>query len=365
MKTAMQARNGPAATTTLPAPRGFGAAPGAAAPVQRSGRGQPSLKRKERDDREDKQPPKRHTPERPEDLDGYDADDDTDPDSDTDEDRSDGEREDGRRRGRSRLLVGEGDLSFARALTTRHPGIRRNLTATTYEPAEYQNTAYPTTGPQNKSALEGQGTSVLHGVNATTMADDRRLANRYPRIHFNFPHTGQRDGSTAKVIDGFFGNARRMQKTGDRVRMGMVKASNRSKQGKKTNAHYKGVYQIGAATRKHRYKLVGKRKFGSSRFPGYEHRETKQGKSARSAAGGGREYAFERVGTDEEFDTRPEAYRSDAVDTADETSDYTSADDEPTEPERNPPRRDRDDDDDDPMGGGGMGLGQLRPGIAT
>lgn len=80
------------------------------------------------------------------------------------------------------LMVGEGNLSFARSLAQKERIDPKNLTVTTYE-AEAQLSPEALT---NAQALRAGGATVLHGVDATdlqaTFGD-----TKFDTIVFNFP----------------------------------------------------------------------------------------------------------------------------------------------------------------------------------
>ena len=85
------------------------------------------------------------------------------------------------------LLVGEGDLSFARALARDPKSRAANIVATTFE---YERSVCPA-GHMNARTLQTLGAKVLHGVDARRL-DDRRLPAKAELIGFQFPNTGTR-----------------------------------------------------------------------------------------------------------------------------------------------------------------------------
>jgi 25S rRNA (uracil2634-N3)-methyltransferase len=88
------------------------------------------------------------------------------------------------------LLIGEGDLSFARSLVTHHNC--SNVTATVYESLEELKSKYPQ-AEDNIRAIEEAGGVVKFGVDATKMKpwiEGKERKGVMDRIFFNFPHVG-------------------------------------------------------------------------------------------------------------------------------------------------------------------------------
>ncbi|KUI64650.1 25S rRNA (uridine-N(3))-methyltransferase [Cytospora mali] len=91
------------------------------------------------------------------------------------------------------LLIGEGDLSFSKALIDHH--YCANVTATVLEPSLEELTAkYPHVNG-NIEAIEAEGSKVVYGVDAKKMGPFVHRAGResvgsMDRIIFNFPHVG-------------------------------------------------------------------------------------------------------------------------------------------------------------------------------
>ncbi|KAJ0108625.1 hypothetical protein J7T55_015059 [Diaporthe amygdali] len=91
------------------------------------------------------------------------------------------------------LLVGEGDLSFSRALVEHH--YCENVTATVLEKDLEELTAkYPHVN-ENVELIEAEGSKVAYGVDAKKMAPWAKKSGKdsvgiMDRIIFNFPHVG-------------------------------------------------------------------------------------------------------------------------------------------------------------------------------
>ena len=89
------------------------------------------------------------------------------------------------------LLIGEGDLSFARSLVEYHNC--ENVTATVYESREELEGKYPYVG-ENSTLVEDLGARVVYEVDATKTKGKAGLGGvgigTMDRIFFNFPHVG-------------------------------------------------------------------------------------------------------------------------------------------------------------------------------
>lgn len=85
------------------------------------------------------------------------------------------------------VLVGEGDLSFARALARDPKSRAANIIASTFEAERGVCSA----GRMNARSLKDPGAKVLHGVDVRHL-DDLRLPTKAELIAFQFPNTGTR-----------------------------------------------------------------------------------------------------------------------------------------------------------------------------
>lgn len=85
------------------------------------------------------------------------------------------------------LLVGEGNLSFAKSLLSLPCGIT-SMTATTFE--KQKDISVET--KDNATILHCHGATVYHGVDAARL-NDRLAARKYNTIIFQFPNVGSRD----------------------------------------------------------------------------------------------------------------------------------------------------------------------------
>lgn len=199
-----------------------------------------------------------------------------------------------------RLFLGEADFSYARAVVNKkkakHPNLVKSIIATAYESKERLERLYPDTFQSNKQYLEEKKVTLMYEVDATDLHEDKRLKNRaVERIHFNFPHDKSKfqDRTLPELIKKFFESAGKIQKERDRVYVALPKPKDISKR-----QFYEGfVYGIYDAAREANYNLIAKRKFGSERYPGYEHKITGINSGA-SVAEEAREYIFEKLAED-------------------------------------------------------------------
>lgn len=83
------------------------------------------------------------------------------------------------------LLVGDGDLSFAAALS----GLKicRSLTATTWDSRERLTKSFPR-AEENIRLIEGNGDTIQYEVDATNLKDSIKEGDMYDTIAWNFPH---------------------------------------------------------------------------------------------------------------------------------------------------------------------------------
>nr|GME05790.1 heavy metal-associated isoprenylated plant protein 41-like protein [Ipomoea batatas] len=87
------------------------------------------------------------------------------------------------------LLVGEGDFSFSASLAAAF-GSAANMTATSLDSEEFLKSNYCLATVHLKE-LKRRGCKVIHGVDATSMANHPYLiGSTFDRIIFNFPHSG-------------------------------------------------------------------------------------------------------------------------------------------------------------------------------
>jgi len=94
------------------------------------------------------------------------------------------------------LLIGEGNFSFAYALTINPPSQLQHLppqsvTATAYDSEEECLAKYPD-AQEKIGALRARGVNVLFGVDATKLEKVSQLkGKRWDKVVWNFPHSGR------------------------------------------------------------------------------------------------------------------------------------------------------------------------------
>ncbi|KAL7088175.1 hypothetical protein ACP275_13G112300 [Erythranthe tilingii] len=87
------------------------------------------------------------------------------------------------------LLVGEGDFSFSACLAVAF-GCASNIIATSLDSEEFLKNNYPHAA-SNIEKLKSRGCEVIHGIDATKMANSKLLEpHKFNRIIFNFPLAG-------------------------------------------------------------------------------------------------------------------------------------------------------------------------------
>jgi len=193
-----------------------------------------------------------------------------------------------------RLMLGEADLSYAVDYAKRHPG--EIFIASTYETREVLELKYDKECiAKNISELQDAGIEVLHGVDATTLHEDKRFEDlSIDMLQFNFPHTGSRARGehTSALVKSFFDSASKKLPEGGMVRMYMVKGTGA------TRSHYKGQYGKGEAVHQAGFTLERKRKMSDSSEGSYKHQPTKPGKDSPLSPAfdteSSREYSFRK-----------------------------------------------------------------------
>ena len=205
---------------------------------------------------------------------------------------------------KTRLLLGEGDFSFACALVRKHSGSHPNIghviTATAYESEAELKKKYPRTFDIHVQFLRQHSVTLLFSVDAQALHTHPDLGERkFDCIHFNCPHDGSsyKTGRLKAILGQFFKSACHLQELSGRVYMALPKPLNAEGQldGQK-NTFYKLIsYDIYENTRNAGYGLVKKRHFGKDRYPGYGHVQTNKSEAAAVAVSQTKEYIFEKT----------------------------------------------------------------------
>ena len=167
------------------------------------------------------------------------------------------------------LLVGEGNLSFAKTLMTMpQTGVTR-VTATVFE--KERNASDETA--KNAQSILHRGGEVLYGVDATRL--DKSIARqKFDTIIFQFPNVGSREskhGHTSNhvMIRRFLRSAASYLGEGGKVFITAV-----------DSPHYAGAFKLDEAAAFAGYETPQCYPFDPSMFPGYSHTNTNDDESA-------------------------------------------------------------------------------------
>lgn len=167
------------------------------------------------------------------------------------------------------LLVGEGNLSFTLSLTDMDRIVPSRLTATTFETEkELSNTTQA-----NAKELRAAGVTVLHGIDATDLADTFG-SQRFDTIVFQFPNAGSRDsveGHTANfvLVRDFLTSAAKQLAYGGQVLISAI-----------DSPYYEGSFQFEEAAEEAGFLPPKAYAFDPEQFSDYEHTMTHQDGSA-------------------------------------------------------------------------------------
>jgi 25S rRNA (uracil2634-N3)-methyltransferase len=177
------------------------------------------------------------------------------------------------------LLVGEGDLSFARSLATSF-GDGSNITATTLDSLSFVLEHYGN-GYRNVQALQALGATVLHEVDATRA--NLKLTDVYV---FNFPHPGWLDEPSRNrrgarfgdekcdrqirrhrnLLAGFFDNLQRLLPRDSTAR---VYITTKVLGAVDDSASHRDMWNVPDVGRARGFSLIEERSFSASTYPGY------------------------------------------------------------------------------------------------
>lgn len=192
-------------------------------------------------------------------------------------------REFSRKGYKTRLLIGEGNFTYAENLIhihqETHSELGKSIIAT-----EFQTPTEQTTRERVNSLIK-QGVSVYFNVDAKNL--HLQFNQRIPRIHWNCPNGGgtiqQKEQFKGTVIH-FFQSGSKLQKAGDRIHITLLQEPNI------WQVRQNQCDLVKAATESN-YHLVRKRLF-HERYPGYQHKKTNGNDSIDSKK---REFVFEKV----------------------------------------------------------------------
>lgn len=167
------------------------------------------------------------------------------------------------------LLVGEGNLSFARCLIEKHRIYPHNMSATTYE----SETELSEQAKTNAAFLEKSGAFVLHNVDAGHL---HRVftGEKFASIIFQFPNIGSRKPVRGRnpnfnLVRGFLNSARNCLYNSGKVIITAV-----------DSPHYAGAFQFEEAAEKTDFHPPKSYAFDPKDFSGYSHTNTNDDESA-------------------------------------------------------------------------------------
>ncbi|MCH9769575.1 MAG: DUF2431 domain-containing protein [Gammaproteobacteria bacterium] len=208
---------------------------------------------------------------------------------------------------RRRLILGDGDFSYAYALVNKHPEIAAYILVTEIRQKSELEKIYGDSFKKHYQALKEKKVKMKFGVDATRLPE-YNFQQHYRRIHFNAPQLGvgennYNSGNLQALVQAFFLSAAGYQQQGDKVYMALPK----DQQGWMQNFRYGFMYRLYEASFSAGYQYVAKRKFKEDsrlRYGGYKHKQTSSNEGAEKAVHSMREYIFKKVGaelTQEEY----------------------------------------------------------------
>lgn len=176
---------------------------------------------------------------------------------------------------RERLILGEADFSYTKALIKKHenalPELPKFITATELRDKETLEAKYEDF-QENIAYIQSKGGATFVGVDAKNI-QNAFPNKRFERIHFNAPYIKDKEATadTRNLVSGFFASASKVQNEADRVHISLVDKIDR----KGGRYFWHGAtYDIIEASAQAGYKLLKKRKFDNTRYVGYIHKET-------------------------------------------------------------------------------------------
>ncbi len=167
------------------------------------------------------------------------------------------------------LLVGEGNMSFAKSLLAMPVTQITHMTATTFE--KKKDLSHDVI--KNANFLKRIGVLVMHGVDATKLEKSFK-PHAFDTIIFQFPNVGSRDTKYGHnpnhvMIRKFLRSAKPYLKLSGKIIISVV-----------DNPHYNGVFQLEEAAAFAGYEAPETYSFDPHVFSGYFHTNTNDEKSA-------------------------------------------------------------------------------------
>lgn len=167
------------------------------------------------------------------------------------------------------LLVGEGNLSFAKSLSEM-PGINPvKIVATTYEGEKDLSDS----AKENARILKRNGMTVLHDIDAKKL-DQSFRSHSFKTIVFQFPNVGSREPIEGHnpnfiLIRDFLKSSAKCLRPGGKVLISAV-----------DSPHYEGAFQFEEAAERTGFETPQMQPFDPDKFPGYSHVNTNDEESS-------------------------------------------------------------------------------------
>lgn len=167
------------------------------------------------------------------------------------------------------LLVGEGNLSFAKSILNMPALGVSAMTATTYEGER----SLSDEGKANARQLQRMGAIVMHNVDAANL-DDALKPYQFDTIIFQFPNVGSREPKHGHnpnyvLVRRFLRSAVQFLKPSGKVIISIV-----------DNPHYQGAFQFEEAAKFAGFQEPKSYPFDPESFSGYSHTNTNDYESA-------------------------------------------------------------------------------------
>lgn len=167
------------------------------------------------------------------------------------------------------LLVGEGNLSFAKSLLSIPASQITHMTATTYEKPRMLSDETV----MHAQVLQRCGVNVMHGVDATKL-NEALPREKFDTIIFQFPNVGSREAKYGRnpnyvLVRKFLRSAKECLKPNGKVLITAV-----------DSPHYEGVFQFDEAAEFADFNAPESYPFDPSLFSGYAHTNTNDDNSA-------------------------------------------------------------------------------------
>jgi tRNA G46 methylase TrmB len=167
------------------------------------------------------------------------------------------------------LLVGEGNMSFSKALMNRPMAHIAHMTATTYETARNLSDD----AIKNSNDLKRKGVQIFHGVDVTHF-EKNFGRHQFDTIIFQFPNVGSRDPKHGHnpshiLVRNFLRSAAPYLSKEGRIIITTV-----------DSPHYEGVFQFDDAAKFSNYHTPESYPFDPEQFSDYSHTNTNDDESA-------------------------------------------------------------------------------------